>query len=247
MKVFCASCGTEIQEEDVLGVGTFDRDIGKYAGNTFVSFICPQCQRRKYQFVTENPFKSETGQEFSVHPELNADELVLSKRAARIDCNDIIDFHRNLTDIQSVDDFLQVCVREKDDYSSYVGMVISQPVDIYNLFVKYNGLNKDRLMVCLVDTQSRVVTWETRGEGMSKDISFSPQEIFQTALLLDEDVNIIIAHNSCQQRSSSSPSKKTILRTKRLVKAGRILGIEILDHILISPEGFQSFEQLDLL
>lgn len=244
MKVYCSTCGSQIEEKDVLGVGTFDRDIGKYAGNTFVSFICPQCQKKKYQFVTENPFQKNADLHMSIHPELNNDELVLTKRTPLIGCNDIIDFHRDLSEIISVDDFLKSCKEKREAYSTQVGLTITQPVDIYNLFIKINGLSSKRLMVCLVNRKNQVVTWESLGEGMSRPISYSPQEIFRTAILIEEDVDIILAQN--QRMELGPPSKKDILRTKRLVKSGRILGIEVLDFILIHQDGFQSFEQMDL-
>lgn len=244
MKVYCSTCGCEIKEEDVLGVGTFDGNIGKYAGNTFVSFTCPQCHKKKYQFVNENPFQKDRDPHVRIHPELNTDELVLSKRAALIDCNDIIDFHRELSHISSVDDFLQSCVKEKESDSSQVGLTITQPVDVYHLFSRLNGLQKKRLLVCLLNRKNQVVAWEFMGEGMSRPISYSPQEIFRTALLLEEEVNIILAQ--FQNGPLSPPTKKDVLRAKRLVKSGRILGIEILDFILIHREGFKSLEQMDL-
>lgn len=244
MKVYCSSCGSEVEEKDVLGVGTFDSDIGKYAGNTFVSFICPLCHKKKYQFVTENPFRREEDFHVNIHPELNNQELVLTKRAPLINCDDIIDFHLELTEIASVDDFLQVCVKEKDLYTTQTRPTITQPVDIYNLFVQKNGFDYKRLMICLINSKNQVVTWETMGEGMSRPISYNPQEIFKTALLLEEDVDIILAQN--RGIPMGSPSKKDILRTKRLIKSGRILGVEVLDFVLIHRDGFQSFEQMDL-
>ena len=101
------------------------------------------------------------------------------------------------------------------------------------------------MMVLFIDDDSRLVTWELFGKGTNKNISFDPKNIFRLALLLPQRVSIILAHNHFTH--ISSPSKKDILRTKRLVKAGGLLGIDFLDHVIIHKEGFKSFDQLNLI
>jgi DNA repair protein RadC len=57
--------------------------------------------------------------------------------------------------------------------------------------------------------------------------------------------NIIVAHN--HPSGHIEPSKEDILLTKQLVKAGKILGIEVTDHVILSKEGYLSFKEKKLL
>lgn len=242
-KVFCSSCGREIQEQDVLGIGVFDKHIGKYAGLTVVTFICSSCHQKEYQVIDRNPFASIA--EITIHPELTAEELMLVQREAGIHCNEQLDFYEAIQKIQTIDEFLIKCNQSRFERQTNVGQFVKTPTEVYNLFLKYNGLDKKRLMLMILDDESRLVTWELFGEGTNKRINFDPKTIFRTALLLPQKVSIILAHNHFTPLTN--PSKKDILRTKRLVKAGEVLGVDFLDHVVIHQEGYKSFEQLNLL
>ncbi len=242
-KLICSTCGVEIQEQDVLGIGTFDKNIGKFAGLTVVTFRCSNCHQKEYQVVDHNPFTKTS--EINVHPELTPEEVVLVQREASISCNDQVDFFEQMKMIKTVDEFLVKCSQHRFEKMTHVGQEIQTPTDVYNLFVKYNGLDKKRMMVVFLDEESKLVSWELFGEGTTKRINFDPKNIFRTALLLPQQVSVILAHNHFTH--ISTPSKKDILRTKRLVKAGEILGIDFLDHVLIHQEGYKSFDQLNLI
>ena len=59
------------------------------------------------------------------------------------------------------------------------------------------------------------------------------REMFQKALLANA-VSIIVMHN--HPSGDCSPSREDIEVTKRMVEAGKILGIEVLDHIIIADK-----------
>lgn len=242
-KLCCSSCGVEVSEQDVLGVGVFDKHIGKYAGLTVVTFVCPSCHQKEYQVVERNPFTNTA--EIAVHPELTSEELMVAQRDGGISCNDLLDFYENIQKINSVDDFLIKCSQGRFERMTNVGQIVKTPTDVFNLFMKYNGPDKKRMMILVLDEDSRLITWELLGEGTSKRINFDPKTIFKTALMLPQKVSIILAHNHFT--TLTNPSKKDILRTKRLVKAGEVLDINFLDHVVIHQEGYKSFEQLNLL
>lgn len=242
-KLFCSKCGREIQEQDVLGIGLFDKNIGKYAGLTVVTFICSSCHQKEYQVVNRNPFA--TVSEIMVHPELTSEEMMIVQREASITSNDQLDFYEQIDQIDSVEQFLVKCNQGRFEKTTNVGQIVKTPTEIYNLFHKYNGIDKKRMMVFLVDDDQKLVTWELFGEGTNQRITFDPKVIFRTAMLLSQKVSVVLAHNHFTPLTT--PSKKDILRTKRLVKAGDILGIDFIDHVLIDQYGFKSFSQLNLL
>ena len=57
--------------------------------------------------------------------------------------------------------------------------------------------------------------------------------------------SIILAHN--HPSSQVEPSKDDIELTRRLVKAGEIMGVEIIDHLIISPNDFLSLKERGLM
>ncbi len=64
-----------------------------------------------------------------------------------------------------------------------------------------------------------------------------PREVFVDPIV-DRAASIIVAHN--HPSGSLEPSPEDIAITKRLVKAGEILGIRVLDHLILTPQGGHS-------
>ena len=61
-----------------------------------------------------------------------------------------------------------------------------------------------------------------------------PREVFKSAILKGA-CSLILAHN--HPSGDPSPSKDDIDLTHRLVEAGRLMGIDVLDHIIVAPPG----------
>ncbi len=72
-----------------------------------------------------------------------------------------------------------------------------------------------------------------------------PREIFKTAILSNA-ASIIISHN--HPSGDPTPSKEDISITTRLKECGKILGIEVLDHVIIGEyDKYLSFKEKGLL
>ncbi|WP_332236837.1 JAB domain-containing protein [Sporolactobacillus sp. KGMB 08714] len=98
-----------------------------------------------------------------------------------------------------------------------------------------------------------VVSLDTKNQPMSVNIchignlNFSivhPREVFKAAIL-SNSCSIIVAHNHPSGIVEPSQEDKEI--TKRLVSAGNIIGIEVLDHIIISDDKYLSFKEQRLI
>ncbi len=72
----------------------------------------------------------------------------------------------------------------------------------------------------------------------------TPRELFLEALR-KEAVSIILLHN--HPSGDPSPSGEDILVTERILKAGELIGIELLDHIIIGNNCYISFRESELL
>lgn len=68
----------------------------------------------------------------------------------------------------------------------------------------------------------------------------TPREVFKTAFLQNA-ASIILAHNHPSQ--NVTPSQEDIDVTKRLQEAGQLLGVEVLDHLVISETNYLSLKE----
>ena len=80
--------------------------------------------------------------------------------------------------------------------------------------------------------------------GTATTCCLHPREVFRLAVMKGA-IGIILVHNHTGGNPSPSLDDKII--TKRLVKAGEVLGIKVLDHVIISGGKFFSFADHDLL
>lgn len=71
-----------------------------------------------------------------------------------------------------------------------------------------------------------------------------PREVFRLSVH-KAVASIIIAHN--HPSGNTEPSADDLAITKRLVESGKILGIEVVDHITITGRGYLSFKEKNLL
>ncbi len=93
-----------------------------------------------------------------------------------------------------------------------------------------------------------ILYFDTRNKLMNEEISVGtlnaslvhPREVFKKAIK-DNVAQIIIAHN--HPSGDSKPSEEDISTTKRLIEAGKLVGISIIDHLIITSSGYFSFKE----
>lgn len=94
--------------------------------------------------------------------------------------------------------------------------------------------DREHLLVCCVDNKCHPVSLETIAIGTINACLANAREIYKYAILSNA-ANIILFHNHVS--GDPTPSKDDIAVTKRMVQAGKILGIPLLDHIVIGDGG----------
>ena len=122
---------------------------------------------------------------------------------------------------------------------------ISSSEDIYN-YLKNELTDKknEYFYAILLDTKNDIISKEVISIG-TLDVSLvHPREAFKPAIKKSAK-SIIFAHN--HPSGDYSPSNDDFKTTKRLVKAGEILDIEVLDHIIIGKNGYYSFKKENFL
>lgn len=128
----------------------------------------------------------------------------------------------------------QIVSERTSSYSSK----ISSPSDVYPLLTKYHRKKQEHFLVLTLDGSHNVIRINIATIGILNRAIVHPREIFITAIK-DNSASIIIAHN--HPSGNLEPSREDREITKRLCKAGEILGIEVLDHVIISKKGYYSF------
>ena len=94
------------------------------------------------------------------------------------------------------------------------------------------------MIICL-NTRNRVICINTVSIGSLNASLVHPREVFKPAILANA-ASIILAHN--HPSGETEPSKDDIEITKRVKEAGNLLGIELLDHVIISDSDWKSIK-----
>lgn len=106
---------------------------------------------------------------------------------------------------------------------------------------KFFGLKKERFLCALLDTKNRIFKETVVSEGTLTSSLVHPREVFRSAIK-EASASVLFLHN--HPSGDTTPSRDDITITDRLVQTGKIVGIEVLDHIIISDSGYLSlFEQ----
>jgi DNA repair protein RadC len=118
---------------------------------------------------------------------------------------------------------------------------INNPEEAYNL-VKDELINMDRevMLSILLTPQNILIGVETVCIGSVQSCMFTTGEVFKGALLANA-VSIILCHN--HPSGSLSPSQEDFRVTQLMTEAGKILGIRVLDHIIVTQEGYKSLNE----
>ena len=114
----------------------------------------------------------------------------------------------------------------------------------FSLLVDYSDKMQEHFICVTLDGQSRVIATRVVFVGTINQSLVHPREVFVDAIL-DRAVGIIIAHN--HPSGSLEPSRADKETTTRIKDASKIIGIELLDHLIISKNGFFSFQEEGLL
>ena len=122
---------------------------------------------------------------------------------------------------------------------------VNSPQSAKALFEKLEFfVNSDREMflVASLNTKNEPTQIEVISVGSLNASIVHPREVFKSAIISNA-ASIICAHN--HPSGDLTPSKEDIEVTKRLVEAGKLLGIDVLDHIIMNDEGeYKSIREL---
>jgi DNA repair protein RadC len=133
-------------------------------------------------------------------------------------------------------------IRELSRISDSVKLRSSEEVANYCMGkpLEMQTLAQEHLYCFCLDIKNNIKTAELISKGSLTTTVVHPREILKCAILSNA-VSIVMVHN--HPSGDLSPSMDDIEITKRIDKACNILGIELLDHIIVSRDGYYSFKQ----
>ena len=121
-------------------------------------------------------------------------------------------------------------VRER---TAHYGQLRSS-TDARQLLAQYlNGADREHFVVLLLDRKNKIIGINTVSIGSLTASIVHPREVFKPAILANAAA-VVLGHN--HPSGVPTPSQEDRALTTRLVKAGKLLGIQVLDHIVIGDD-----------
>jgi len=119
------------------------------------------------------------------------------------------------------------------------GTKIEKPEDVFRILHKQlANKKKEHFRLLCLDSRNRIITIEKISVGTLNAALAHPREIFRAAIR-NSSASVILVHN--HPSGDPQPSAKDKELTERLRKAGKIIGIKVADHIIITRQSFTSF------
>ena len=121
---------------------------------------------------------------------------------------------------------------------------ITSPADAANLLIgEMSLLEQESMRVILLDTRNRVLAIQTVYQGSLNTTMVRVGELFREAIRAN-CAAIIVAHN--HPSGDPSPSPEDVAITRDIVAAGKLLSIDVLDHLVIGHQRFVSLKERGL-
>lgn len=119
-----------------------------------------------------------------------------------------------------------------------------KPKEIWEELKDIRDNKKEHFAIFYLDSRNQEIKREIISVGSLNANLVHPREVFEPAVR-NLAAQIILAHNHPSE--GPEPSEDDLTITKRLVEAGKIMGIEVVDHIIVVKNGYFSFKEKKLI
>lgn len=137
-------------------------------------------------------------------------------------------------------------IGKRINYREALGKVkVNDPSTIANLYMdEMRYLQKEHFRIVLLDTKNQIIVTEEISIGTLNASIVHPRDVFKAAIKRNSNAMILI-HN--HPSGDPTPSNEDINITNRLIDAGNLIGIKVLDHIIIGDNRYISFKEKNLI
>ncbi len=122
--------------------------------------------------------------------------------------------------------------------------LIMSPKDVWEKMEDLRDSKKEHFVIFFLDSRNQIIKREIISVGTLNSSLVHPREVFEPAIRYSTS-QIIISHN--HPSGLLKPSEEDLSMTKRLLEAGKILGIDILDHIIVCKDEYKSLRENNLI
>lgn len=119
-----------------------------------------------------------------------------------------------------------------------------KPKEIWEELKDLRDLKKEHFVIFYLDSRNQEIKREIISVGSLNANLVHPREVFEPAVR-HLAAQVILAHN--HPSGDPEPSEDDLEITKQLTESGKILGIKVIDHIIITKTGFISFKEKNLI
>lgn len=130
----------------------------------------------------------------------------------------------------------------KEQAIEYEATKIAKSDDVFELMKALKVVERDieQFWTICLDSKIRVCGIFLISQGCTNSAVVKSKEIYKRALMVNA-TSVIFSHN--HPSGDTTPSGEDIILTKNLVSAGQLLGIEVLDHVIVSDMGHYSLKK----
>jgi len=140
---------------------------------------------------------------------------------------------------------LELSKRLEEQSDQGLKIAVKSPEDVIKAVKnKVKGKKKEHFFVLSLDTRNHLIESEEVSKGNLDSSIVHPREVFQKAIS-NSAASVIFVHN--HPSGDPTPSNDDIQLTKRLIKVGELIGIEVLDHIVVCDNAHLSMKARNLL
>lgn len=140
---------------------------------------------------------------------------------------------------------LELGKRIEDNSSSTTKNIIKSPDDIVKVINRdLKGKRKEHFIVASLDTRNHLISARTVSIGSLDTSIVHPREVFLEAIS-NVAASVIFIHN--HPSGNPEPSEDDIKLTRQLIEAGKLLGIEVLDHIIVGDSSYLSMKAKNII
>ena len=123
-------------------------------------------------------------------------------------------------------------------------VLLLSPQDVWDQLKDIRDNKKEHFVIFFLDSRNQEIKREIISIGSLNANLVHPREVFEPAVRYSA-AQIIVAHN--HPAGDPSPSQEDLEITKQLADAGKLLGIEVKDHVIVSKTNNFSFKEHKLL
>ena len=120
---------------------------------------------------------------------------------------------------------------------------ITSPADALPEIRHIRDLRKEHFVAIFLNARNQIIKTETISVGSLNASLVHPREVFAPAVDISA-ASVILGHN--HPSGDVTPSREDIELTRRMVQAGEIMGVEVVDHLIVASDKFLSMKEANV-